>query len=213
METEVDQHKTSTAKKGRRLSNRAHTGGTRAGSWRGSVGPLPFWPPAPLPHHPQLQHILPSCQTFALCVQSNSLFLQKKTNKQRGGGRRGGVGVGVTWSEGSEFLESRLFTWLAACSSSFPSPTTTYVMLVPKRETIRSKQLSLPGDKQTGFDRVFGVCGSNKVQEKERLCVSLCVCTKGEKKPQKPTHNRLTQLMWYFYSHKRNRSARSQLRT
>lgn len=47
-----------------------------------------------------------------------------------------------------------MFTWLAACSSSFPSPITTYVMLVPKRETIRSKQLSLPGDKQTGFHRI-----------------------------------------------------------
>lgn len=29
-------------------------------------------------------------------------------------------------------------------------------MLVPKRETIRSKQLSLPGDKQMGFDRILG---------------------------------------------------------
>lgn len=155
------------------MSNRAHTGRTRAGSWRGFVGPLPFWPPAPLPHHPQLQHILPSCQTFALCVQSNSLFLQKQINKGgRKEGRRGGR-EGVTWSEGSEFLESRLFTWLAACSSSFPSPITTYVMLVPKRETIRSKQLSLPGDKQTGFDRFLGFVVQTKCKNRKS-----CVCPK-----------------------------------
>ena len=35
-------------------------------------------------------------------------------------------------------------TCLAAVSSSRPSPTTTYVHLRPKRDTIRSKQLSLP---------------------------------------------------------------------
>lgn len=37
-------------------------------------------------------------------------------------------------------------------------------MLAPKRETIRSKQLSLPGDKQTDFDRFL-----EKQKEAERL--------------------------------------------
>lgn len=100
-----NQHKTSTAKKGRLRPIRAHTVRSRRG--HGEVaGPLPFWPPAPLPHRPQLQHTLLSCQTFALCVQSNSLFLQKK-QINKGGGRK----EGVTRSEGSEFRKS--FVYLA----------------------------------------------------------------------------------------------------
>lgn len=59
-----DQLKTARAKKGRLRPIRAHTGWSRRG--HGEVaGPLPFWPPAPLPHRPQLQHTLLSCQTFA----------------------------------------------------------------------------------------------------------------------------------------------------
>ncbi len=98
-----------------------------------------------------------------------TLFSCKKTNKQ---GEEGGS----QGQRGSEF-RSRLFTWLAACSSSFPSPITTYVMLVPKRETIRSKQLSLPGDKQTGFHRVFICLDGDKTHERGRA-----VCSKGEGK-------------------------------
>lgn len=71
-----------------------------------------------------------------------------------------------------------MFTWLAACSSSFPSPITTYVMLVPKRETIRSKQLSLPGDKQTGFQRIH--LDASEAQRATDLCVRACVCTMNE---------------------------------
>lgn len=69
----------------------------RVGGLEGSRGevavPLPFWPPVPLPHRPQLQHTLLSCQTFALCAQSNSLFLQK-TNEQ-GGRKEGNMVRGV----------------------------------------------------------------------------------------------------------------------
>lgn len=71
---------------------------------------------------------------------------------ERAQGEEVGEGGRSHGQRGQSFGKS-LFTWLAACSSSFPSPTTTYVMLAPKRETIRSKQLSLPGDKQTGFDK------------------------------------------------------------
>lgn len=83
VETEKANTKPLQQHKGRLLSSRAHTPTTRF------VDPLPFWPPAPLPHHPQLLHILPSCQTFALCAQSNSLFLQKHTWKSTRGGSRG----------------------------------------------------------------------------------------------------------------------------
>lgn len=68
----INQHKIPLTAQKRRL------GPIRAGRVAVEVvGPLPFWLPAPLPHHPQLQHILLSCQTFALCAQSNSLCLQK----------------------------------------------------------------------------------------------------------------------------------------
>lgn len=42
---------------------------------------LPFLLPVLLLHHPQLQHILLFCQTFALFVQSNFLFLEDKWDK------------------------------------------------------------------------------------------------------------------------------------
>lgn len=42
---------------------------------------LPFLLPVLLLHHPQLQHTLLFCQTFALFVQSNFLFLEDKWDK------------------------------------------------------------------------------------------------------------------------------------
>lgn len=45
-------------------------------------------------------------------------------------------------------------------------------MLVPKRETIRSKQLSLPRDKHMGFDRFLVCClDTSKAQEEAEICV------------------------------------------
>ena len=52
-------------------------------------------------------------------------------------------------------------TFFAADSSSLPSPTTTYVHFRPKRETILSKQLSLPG-KQRSSHAMTKRGGKNK---------------------------------------------------
>lgn len=83
-----------------------------------------------------------------------------------------------------------MFTWLAACSSSFPSPITTYVMLVPKRETIRSKQLSLPGDKQTGFHRIR--LGASEAQRAADAHVCVHATNDGKKK-----HTALTYYSFF----------------
>jgi hypothetical protein len=87
-----------------------------------------------------------------LCImRSKQLsFPAKKQNKQ--GGRKEGGGDGQKGTSGEREV---VFTWLAACSSSLPSPTTTYVTLVPKRDTIRSKQLSFPGDKHMASTSVL----------------------------------------------------------
>lgn len=58
---------------------------------------------------------------------------------------------------------SWIFTWLAACSSSRPSPTTTYVMLAPNLDTIRSKQLSFPG--KTTHCLTFSIRTGFKLEE------------------------------------------------
>lgn len=142
--------------KGRLLSSRAHTARTRAGS-RGEVhGSITFLAacssstPSPTTTYTTF---LPN-----LCImRSKQLSFPAKTQIKKKKTQGGEVGDGGRshGQRGQSFGKS-MFTWLAACSSSFPSPTTTYVMLVPKRETIRSKQLSLPGDKQMGFDRFLG---------------------------------------------------------
>lgn len=92
-----------------------------------------------------------------------------------------------------------MFTWLAACSSSFPSPITTYVMLVPKRETIRSKQLSLPGDKQTGFHRIR--LDASEAQRATHAHVSVHAANDGKK-----THTTLTYYSFFnLSSHSKSR--------
>ena len=59
------------------------------------------------------------------------------------------IAVGAINTSGLPNIVFASVTCLDAASSSRPSPTTTYVHFRPNRDTIRSKQLSLPAKDYT----------------------------------------------------------------